>query len=472
VLPLQEWLGARGLDRDALLKIKSNYDAFLEWAAWSENGDRADGGGPSLDDDADGGGGTPAPPPSAHPSSAAPEPAANVAAIAPIVRTDGAASSSPANGDGVAAVVADTTPSGSGRQACMAAAVVRSHPRLWQAKAGGLTPLGSEPSVFSYETSDTQFVKALKAPDVVRRDPRDPRTWVNSCVRVFWPADDMWYSADVVEWLPAAQQHRLLYHEDDEEETLDLAAEDAAGRVQWLAAASLDFWPPPPIPMARSATGRPATQPSGLSSAMWGAAQTLAAAATAVANVQPGKRIVDGAEWVPPTAADNSDAIPSRAAAISWRVSIYWDEDGCWYKGIVDSFDAADGRHRIHFDDGEREAVDLSLHAVRWHSPNAGVIAAAARAEHARTEKERAAQLLQDAQVEAAERAANAPTRVAVVCNGMPGELMVKESVVLTARHGIVSPTEFERLAGKGSAKKWKVCYRSMRTCLPLIRVF
>ena len=128
-----------------------------------------------------------------------------------------------------------------------------------------------------------------------------------------------------------------------------------------------------------------------------------------------------------------------------------------WYSGIVDSVEAGGARVRVHFDDGEREAVDLALHAVRWHAPNGAAAAAAARTEAARIAKERASELLAAAQAAADERAATAPATVQVICNGMTGELAVRESVVQTQRHGVVSPTEFERLAGKGSAKKWKV---------------
>ena len=65
--------------------------------------------------------------------------------------------------------------------------------------------------------------------------------------------------------------------------------------------------------------------------------------------------------------------------------------------------------------------------------------------------------VLQAAQAEAAEKAARAPESVPIVCNNLTGELRVRETMVVTTRHGLVSPTEFERLAGKGSAKKWKV---------------
>ncbi len=48
------------------------------------------------------------------------------------------------------------------------------------------------------------------------------------------------------------------------------------------------------------------------------------------------------------------------------------------------------------------------------------------------------------------------PARVPCLCNGLRGEFdIAKACVILEGRE--CTPTEFERLAGKASSKKWKV---------------
>ena len=50
-----------------------------------------------------------------------------------------------------------------------------------------------------------------------------------------------------------------------------------------------------------------------------------------------------------------------------------------------------------------------------------------------------------------------APTHVDCVCNGLRATLDVRRMVMLLRDGRVMSGNEFERAAGKASAKKWKV---------------
>jgi hypothetical protein len=490
---VQDWLMSKKLDRDALTRLKNNYDSHSEWLTWQEvntaeanNGEANDAeGGPSSRP------GTPGTGDARAMSEEAP--LATAAHEADMDTNDEAAETNPPVAGSVAAEAATSGPSTAQAPAAVPAEtpaalapVLRDKGPVWRALESVLTLLGAEPTTFSYEVPWKHYVQALRGPETVYRDA-DPTSWVHCCLRIFWPDDDTWYSGEVLEFRREDGKHRILYHDDDEEEWLDLGDEEAKGRVQWLTAASLDFWPPPPIPVVRAlpvpapnhaapapaaptpaapapAAPAPAAHGSNLTAAIAAATAMLTpvkgiTAATELPEAAPGvPHIVDGVEWVPPKVAESGEPIPRAGVAVGWRVSVYWDSDSMWDFGIVENYDSSSGKHRILFDDNQQEWVDLTLHAMRWHMPNGRDAAASARAEFEKLAQVRTQAALEAAQREAATKAAHAPASVSVVCNNLFGELLVKESVVRTERHGVVSPTEFERLAGKGSAKKWKVC--------------
>ena len=58
------------------------------------------------------------------------------------------------------------------------------------------------------------------------------------------------------------------------------------------------------------------------------------------------------------------------------------------------------------------------------------------------------------------QRAAQAPDRVSVVCNAARGIFLTQRGAVLMSNGQTVSPTEFERFAGKAASKKWKASIR------------
>lgn len=58
------------------------------------------------------------------------------------------------------------------------------------------------------------------------------------------------------------------------------------------------------------------------------------------------------------------------------------------------------------------------------------------------------------------QKAADAPATVKVVCNSMCAIFHTQRSAIETLGGQLVSPTEFERISGKGPAKKWKASIR------------
>ncbi len=66
------------------------------------------------------------------------------------------------------------------------------------------------------------------------------------------------------------------------------------------------------------------------------------------------------------------------------------------------------------------------------------------------------------------QRAAQAPDRVRVVCNHAMGIFLTQRGMLQMTNGQIVSPTEFERMAGKAASKKWKASIRIDKASPPL----
>jgi len=48
------------------------------------------------------------------------------------------------------------------------------------------------------------------------------------------------------------------------------------------------------------------------------------------------------------------------------RLRVYWPLDDAWYEGRVDAYDAGSRKHRVKYDDGEEEQVDLGKERFEW----------------------------------------------------------------------------------------------------------
>lgn len=69
-----------------------------------------------------------------------------------------------------------------------------------------------------------------------------------------------------------------------------------------------------------------------------------------------------------PLAAPTGQA-PAGAAAIGWRVGVYWTMDQAFYCGEIVGFDPASGRHEVAYDDGEEGPLNLGVDKVKWILP-------------------------------------------------------------------------------------------------------
>lgn len=140
---------------------------------------------------------------------------------------------------------------------------------------------------------------------------------------------------------------------------------------------------------------------------------------------------------------------------------LWWPEDQEWYVGTVKEYSLLRGQHRVWYEiDGESEWVDLTAEELKghvqylpgegrasWPRPPPAPVMRTNEGPESKTQRQ--------------SRNSDIPHHVDVVCNELRGTLYLQRSVIKLKETGAeVSPTEFERLAGRGSAKKWKVSVR------------
>lgn len=154
------------------------------------------------------------------------------------------------------------------------------------------------------------------------------------------------------------------------------------------------------------------------------------------------------------------------------QVAIWWPDDFAWYHGRIQGFQASKGEHLIHYDDNEVEWLNLAKERVQWKDlPGQPMLpdAPPTAAEPASTAAALPSTDLQMAEEEpstAVEPAAPAvprgpvPDTVPIVCNNSRATFDVKRTCILLGEGRECTPTEFERLAGKGASKKWKASIR------------
>ena len=173
---------------------------------------------------------------------------------------------------------------------------------------------------------------------------------------------------------------------------------------------------------------------------------------------------------------DEQQAVPQGKAAVGQQVAIWWPDDHAWYHGRVQGFQAAKGEHLIHYEDNKVEWLNLAKERVLWKdlpgrpvTPFGEAAAADAMATAAappETGAEDGMLALAAAAPTAAEPAAPAvprgpvPDTVPIVCNSSRAVFDVKRTCILLGEGRECTPTEFERLAGKGASKKWKASLR------------
>ena len=168
------------------------------------------------------------------------------------------------------------------------------------------------------------------------------------------------------------------------------------------------------------------------------------------------------------------------------------------------------GRHVMSYDDGDSETVSLSNERVDWSplaaasqptpgeltKPEPSALAAEAAAaaaaggytqpqpaqgqqqEQSQQGQAEAGSAAAPAEPEAGQQAHRAKPRepkasVEVICNDLTGIFSVASMQITLPNGTSMSPTEFERQAGKAASKKWKASIRVHKVrslCLPCCR--
>ena len=88
-----------------------------------------------------------------------------------------------------------------------------------------------------------------------------------------------------------------------------------------------------------------------------------------VAAPAPAKRKRPAVKKAAAPAAPGAEGV----AILGRRVEAYWTNYNCYYPGFLESFDAATGFHRIRYDDGEFEDVQLPDKTVRYEAATLAV---------------------------------------------------------------------------------------------------
>lgn len=172
----------------------------------------------------------------------------------------------------------------------------------------------------------------------------------------------------------------------------------------------------------------------------------------------------------PPPASGSSRA-PQGKAAVGHQVAIWWPDDFAWYNGRIQGFQAAKGEHLVHYDDNEVEWLNLAKERVHWKDlPGQPMLPDAPPTAVQPPSTAAAAPVVE---IQPAEQAVTAvepdapavprgpvPDTVPIVCNNSRAVFDVKRTCVLLGEGRECTPTEFERLAGKGASKKWKASIR------------
>ena len=71
---------------------------------------------------------------------------------------------------------------------------------------------------------------------------------------------------------------------------------------------------------------------------------------------------------------------PGNHEAIGWKVQVYWNEMGRWYKGRIRAYDQMTGLHQVKYFDGDVRWYTVRDEAILWISEMHGTTAAPAAA--------------------------------------------------------------------------------------------
>ena len=142
-------------------------------------------------------------------------------------------------------------------------------------------------------------------------------------------------------------------------------------------------------------------------------------------------------------------------AAIGRKVGVFWEEEGKYFYGTIRSY-RTDKGHMVLYDNGTVDWVDVATSRIDWSGTK---VSAGGRRGNAGPNTEGGVgggkhpfhRKLPD----------NVPETLSVVCNSIRGAFNLRRLVITLRQTGAeVTPTEFERQAGRAAAKKWKTSIR------------
>jgi hypothetical protein len=329
------------------------------------------------------------------------------------------------------------------------------------AKLRKLNNLQENPSSFTPPTTSTadegDDVTAAAAPVSAPQAlvaGRLPADLVGHWCRIWWPEDNEWYLGGIREYSPARGQFRIWYEVDNEAEWIDLGREARNNRVQLLDGDDRSTWA---APLPTPTSGR---EPAAVK-AEDGNGGTFAAAGIKNENGEEEDEeehvlVVGPAEG---------------AAAVGRTVGIYWDGANQYYYGTIRRYSTEKG-HLIVYENGTTDWVDLNTSRVEWKdlkkSTGTATLDAGGGNNNNNNNKSEADGGTTDPTNATATGGCQdvmdhkiIDKHIAVVCNGVRGIFHSKTlTVTLTHSGKEVTPGEFERLSGRGSAKKWKSTIR------------
>ncbi len=267
-----------------------------------------------------------------------------------------------------------------------------------------------------------------------------PAELVGRWCRVWWPEDSEWYLGVIREYSPTKGQFRVWYEVDNEAEWIDLGRESRNNRVQLLDGDVRSNWPGPlPAPKSDGKTAK---------------AENLNGSNVGNEDEEEEYILVCG---------------PAEgAAAIGRKVNIYREESSKRYAcGTVRNY-RADKGHLILYENGTADWIDLSTSRIEWKDMKMPTnvnrrVSTSGSVPPTNDDNgvDERSQLAADGADGDVKNAADIDKHIAVVCNGVRGIFHSKTlSVTMTHSGKDVTPGEFERISGRGSAKKWKATIR------------
>ncbi|KAK9863053.1 hypothetical protein WJX84_000545 [Apatococcus fuscideae] len=296
-------------------------------------------------------------------------------------------------------------------------------------------PRGPVPMLVERNATGQPAVGQQDADGMKQESPEaaSPSTSRAGCrCQLYWPLDDEWYEATLGEQDAVSGKHKIVYDADGQEEWVSLELEGRAGRLRWAGAA----------PSHMPATTLTPILPRGPESA-------LASGRDSPAGGAPDGRQQGGSH-------------PHGQDAVGLRIGIYWPGDGCFYSGTVSSFDEPSGCHCVAYDDNENDWLVLANEKVRWLERDEKEVPVEQPSTPSLSNQPDSKPPSESDTTEQGKKAVakgDLPARVPCLCNGLRGLFdIAKACVILEGRE--CTPTEFERLAGKASSKKWKSSLR------------